>query len=142
MIRGAHHIYFNSIKVRLERGVGQNIPDTLQFQFHKGTIRTFLSYPCCRHVPNFNSIKVRLELDFQKKAYVLTKFQFHKGTIRTKFNSTGKPTEFQFQFHKGTIRTTLNNKLLAACANFNSIKVRLEHERFNIRTKTKHISIP
>ena len=33
-------IYFNSIKVRLELQNAEDIEDIIQFQFHKGTIRT------------------------------------------------------------------------------------------------------
>ena len=98
--------YFNSIKVQLEpqvdallRVVGLEFqfhkgtirtllcpnPDgyCLQFQFHKGTIRT--PYPCIPSStpPYFNSIKVQLEPDDCRIVQFLQLFQFHKGTIRT-----------------------------------------------------------
>ena len=53
---------FNSIKVRLERKYDKNRKENLQFQFHKGTIRTIID-------------------SVYEKAIV--KFQFHKGTIKT-----------------------------------------------------------
>ena len=97
------------------------------FQFHKGTIRTFLGSLLCLLEVHFNSIKVRLELPSATAATWVPIFQFHKGTIRTqqaKSNAQGLPyfnsikvrlelcQVFQvqercsFQFHKGTIRTS------------------------------------
>ena len=54
-------LYFNSIKVQLERLVSRG----------------------CTHHLDFNSIKVQLEhdVDYVIDTYML--FQFHKGTIRT-----------------------------------------------------------
>ena len=52
---------FNSIKVQLEHGIEVKYISEIQFQFHKGSIRTaFLSASgiCSR---SFNSIKVQLE---------------------------------------------------------------------------------
>ena len=99
-----------------------------RFQFHKGTIRTFL---------NLN-----------KTSETSPKFQFHKGTIRTQvekykqnvktnFNSIKVRLEprmvlyayitmILFQFHKGTIRTQIKEEADYTVNNFNSIKVRLE----------------
>ena len=57
---------------------------TLEFQFHKGTIRTALGA---------NVFCVPVE------------FQFHKGTIRTSYAADSHPSVPVFQFHKGTIRT-------------------------------------
>ena len=55
-------LYFNSIKVRLERSYGEQIKNRFGlFQFHKGTIRT----------------------RYQKENGFVNPFQFHKGTIRT-----------------------------------------------------------
>ena len=53
---------FNSIKVQLEHSQKLAIKQLIQFQFHKGAIRTFLDItdPVCSH--RFNSIKVQLEL--------------------------------------------------------------------------------
>ena len=55
---------FNSIKVRLELLNWLHLQILIQFQFHKGTIRTGV-------LPNVTNEGVTL-------------FQFHKGTIRTK----------------------------------------------------------
>ena len=54
-----------------------------KFQFHKGTIRTFLGFPKGQGVGNFNSIKVRLEQQVFLIHDHTISFQFHKGTIRT-----------------------------------------------------------
>ena len=56
-------VYFNSIKVRLEPSGGAVAPPLeCQFQFHKGTIRTYkYMKSIADHSFDFNSIKVRLE---------------------------------------------------------------------------------
>ena len=77
--------YFNSIKVRLERGAApEYVAKYVTFQFHKGTIRTHDDY-ASKTTGNA--------------------FQFHKGTIRTLNRTLSSLQEHQFQFHKGTIRT-------------------------------------
>ena len=122
------NLYFNSIKVRLEHYFKfAETSLTVEFQFHKGAIRT-------------NSFNLLIIL--------AKRFQFHKGAIRTfaneckeasyclDFNSikvrlepmpekkaVGRP---QFQFHKGAIRTSVRLLSLLSPVNFNSIKVRLE----------------
>ena len=53
---------FNSIKVRLERGITQATTRLSLFQFHKGAIRTDTSFSGYR---------------------LFLPFQFHKGAIRT-----------------------------------------------------------
>ena len=58
-----------------------------QFQFHKGTIRTFGDTMRCMMQDNFNSIKVRLERKAVYGIDTIFQFQFHKGTIRTFFAS-------------------------------------------------------
>ena len=55
-------MYFNSIKVRLERMTKHYIDEIPLFQFHKGAIRTLLSLVYVTVAPEF---------------------QFHKGAIRT-----------------------------------------------------------
>ena len=57
-------LYFNSIKVRLERLAAELRDDlTCIFQFHKGAIRTQQRDIAEMTIQqNFNSIKVRLEL--------------------------------------------------------------------------------
>ena len=54
--------YFNSIKVRLERGAASAETRPHTFQFHKGTIRTHDTDRTFCIIHHFNSIKVRLEL--------------------------------------------------------------------------------
>ena len=54
-------VYFNSIKVRLERSGDSDEYIVREFQFHKGTIRTSLQMSFSLEYMNFNSIKVRLE---------------------------------------------------------------------------------
>ena len=76
--------YFNSIKVQLEQQFVSYFSAKSVFQFHKGTIRTFLFPSMWFTCIHFNSIKVQLELKFaQKQIHRPGKFQFHKGTIRT-----------------------------------------------------------
>ena len=77
----------------------------IEFQFHKGTIKTpRQSYTEIRRY-NFNSIKVRLKHPFLGDVSASQVFQFHKGTIKT----VGLVT------------------FLIVLSNFNSIKVRLKH---------------
>ena len=102
-------VYFNSIKVRLERTKSL-------FKF--------------KAMINFNSIKVRLELSMMPKMSIRTWFQFHKGTIRTLPWGAAPYTADLFQFHKGTIRTEYNSPANQRARYFNSIKVRLEPSVF------------
>ena len=62
MQRETFLVYFNSIKVQLERNIAARPASFSRFQFHKGTIRTYSA------------------LENDPKYY---RFQFHKGTIRT-----------------------------------------------------------
>ena len=104
----------------------------LQFQFHKGTIRTIMtSKPSAILITNFNSIKVRLEPAGLNPYLMMNGFQFHKGTIRTLKILLKVIIYALFQFHKGTIRTTLYALTFLAILNFNSIKVRLEPAGLN-----------
>ena len=124
-------IYFNSIKVRLERM--SNILVSLRkiFQFHKGTIRTLHQTSALSRNPHFNSIKVRLE---RVLLPVLMHNSSHFNSIKVRlepspgaglipaifyFNSIKVrlepapgdacvPARRLFQFHKGTIRTREN----------------------------------
>ena len=79
-----------------------------EFQFHKGTIRTFRNEEGC--------------------ALHSVLFQFHKGTIRTDHEGVVRQISLQFQFHKGTIRTVRWQREPLVSLYFNSIKVRLELE--------------
>ena len=125
---------FNSIKVQLERNTPTRYQTAPTFQFHKGTIRTWvfriprtqqsrnfnsikvqlepkLLFRCCASLSYFNSIKVQLELDKLFHTIWMFKFQFHKGTIRTPSLFLSSFLVFLFQFHKGTIRTSNTNGL-------------------------------
>ena len=77
----------------------------LQFQFHKGTIKTLSPMFNSNILRNFNSIKVRLKRDISYYDVLSYLFQFHKGTIKTGYNSTAINIAYVFQFHKGTIKT-------------------------------------
>ena len=55
----------------------------MEFQFHKGTIRTAMLATENISQLNFNSIKVRLEHGETSGISSVARFQFHKGTIRT-----------------------------------------------------------
>ena len=59
---------------------------------------------------------------------IVARFQFHKGTIRTHPLLPNQEEDLKFQFHKGTIRTELRKLSPPLKTNFNSIKVRLEHD--------------
>ena len=98
---------FNSIKVRLEPISGVQSLNAFEFQFHKGTIRT--------------------AIDLVLLVFMMI-FQFHKGTIRTKEVRRKTRRRRIFQFHKGTIRTLLPCRLMIIVVYFNSIKVRLEQQ--------------
>ena len=76
-------INFNSIKVQLELGLCGMGNYKWIFQFHKGTIRTFMQSIMVNRKFDFNSIKVQLEQNGKRRLQTDLKFQFHKGTIRT-----------------------------------------------------------
>ena len=122
---------FNSIKVRLELAALIHSTQLAQFQFHKGTIRTFWSSDRGGAERDFNSIKVRLEPNGGATAPPEAQsFQFHKGTIRTLRGRRGLTCDMRFQFHKGTIRTMCDWCTFQILSYFNSIKVRLELSGF------------
>ena len=117
---------FNSIKVRLELGYYGNIISVLQFQFHKGTIRTARQSFILLTEANFNSIKVRLEL-WQQQSSSLSISNFNSIKVRLEQGAYAEPfSHYKFQFHKGTIRTSYGDKWDWLDFHFNSIKVRLE----------------
>ena len=66
-------------------GVGAWCP----FQFHLGTIKTFI---------------------YLKKGTLVTIFQFHLGTIKTPVPAYGTTLLTTFQFHLGTIKTVVPNR--------------------------------
>ena len=97
---------FNSIKVQLELNRKKDKGPVIQFQFHKGAIRTtalaqiYFAFPC------FNSIKVQLEL---AKNIIFTdrvrSFNSIKVQLEPRRALTQANTPTEFQFHKGAIRT-------------------------------------
>ena len=59
---GIEFTHFNSIKVRLKRFyLANRTVRSVEFQFHKGTIKTSLSSSLVFFPSDFNSIKVRLK---------------------------------------------------------------------------------
>ena len=130
-----HPYNFNSIKVRLELHLQQNIETETRFQFHKGTIRTFLEIWFLQNCVYFNSIKVRLELNnllcrivqklyfnsikvrlehLSPKIPTLSLKYFNSIKVRLEHNQNGYTYQFnEFQFHKGTIRTYYTYDLIA-----------------------------
>ena len=75
------------------------------FQFHKGSINTFIEVVLLLLQICFNSIKVRLiHLDDDDKRKKV-QFQFHKGSINTLFPPDTDHKPNLFQFHKGSINT-------------------------------------
>ena len=86
---------FNSIKVQLKRRIAlQEVLVELEFQFHKGTIKTEDWQGEAHSRLHFNSIKVQLKLGLRKRKKRVVLFQFHKGTIKT-FTSTIPPKPLQ-----------------------------------------------
>ena len=79
------------------------------FQFHKGTIRTWPHGTSIEDDENFNSIKVQLELlvkSFSKLSiadFNSIKVQLERG------EEIERAKQVAFQFHKGTIRTHKQN---------------------------------
>ena len=117
---------FNSIKVRLERFTYPANSLSSLFQFHKGTIRTFIMVLFLYSLFDFNSIKVRLERE-PITIPCLPSIYFNSIKVRLEPNSHGSKSKFLgFQFHKGTIRTRLPQRNIPFRLYFNSIKVRLE----------------
>ena len=133
---------FNSIKVRLKRPPGRAVRTLCAFQFHKGTIKTYISL---------------------SRVVNLSGFQFHKGTIKTDtfrrckswniyFNSIKVRLKRRcvlygwlrpsFQFHKGTIKTSKPGRRDQAVEDFNSIKVRLKRVILTSCVISYIISIP
>ena len=76
----------------------------MEFQFHKGAIRTIREANRRDGFLGFNSIKMQLE---QRQP-------------------SRRSLSFSFQFHKGAIRTTLRLCMALVLLRFNSIKVQLE----------------
>ena len=157
--------YFNSIKVQLELDYFTGVLPTSQlFQFHKGTIRTFVPPLLALLDLYFNSIKVQLEPISEQSIHCNTEFQFHKGTIRTYFafhlipisayfNSIKVQLELLskqksyhsnrlFQFHKGTIRTDCSSEKRSAKTEFQFHKGTIRTCSFAYLRQKCCISIP
>ena len=101
--------------------------DILQFQFHKGSIKTSLAArraaacACFNSIKvrlrpwsvvsgattdtRFNSIKVRLRQRSCERDDSKDVFQFHKGSIKTVGIEVHRSLPQLFQFHKGSIKT-------------------------------------
>ena len=78
-----YNAHFNSIKVRLEQIASSVDSINVAFQFHKGTIKTYMQKEGDGAKVNFNSIKVRLKPPSAPEMRPYNAFQFHKGTIKT-----------------------------------------------------------
>ena len=77
------------------------------FQFHKGTIRTWLHWRSEDNNRHFNSIKVQLEQSlFFLFVVVVRYFNSIKVQLELDLPDNIVTTILLFQFHKGTIRTT------------------------------------
>ena len=102
-------LYFNSIKVRLERSI-RYCPYVYRVNFNSIKVRLEHWATCRTRTcdPYFNSIKVRLEHTYPIESELILKFQFHKGAIRTYVPPKIRYALLGFQFHKGAIRTTNN----------------------------------
>ena len=78
----------------------------LQFQFHKGTIRTYFCTRIQSLMFYFNSIKVQLEL---LKLLLRCLFMHYFNSIKVQLEHMVSFAQVAlcllFQFHKGTIRT-------------------------------------
>ena len=98
-------IYFNSIKVRLERINPAFAYGNIAFQFHKGAIRTMINYQYLLNMSHFNSIKVRLE---HRVLILILSCLLHFNSIKVRLELRAKRyciIFLLFQFHKGAIRT-------------------------------------
>ena len=122
-------LHFNSIKVRLKHKMLRLSVAAGEFQFHKGTIKTFLFLLVYVHLLNFNSIKVRLKLRYARLyEFQDLSFQFHKGTIKTTYTFAPYPGPNRyFNSIKVRLKRTLHLDCRSQGMNFNSIKVRLKH---------------
>ena len=134
--------YFNSIKVRLEHKVQQEAVLYCEFQFHKGTIRTWCWSRVNSVEKKFNSIKVRLERLFD---LLLCLCLPYFNSIKVRLEPARRLRSILvglFQFHKGTIRTICLSIMTKFVIYFNSIKVRLEHSLLMLKMFCVLISIP
>ena len=133
---------FNSIKVQLKRiGWAINIRD-VEFQFHKGTIKTDISLRWWRTPPYFNSIKVQLK---QQRAANIDSMGTNFNSIKVqlkRLRTSSVSCCIRFQFHKGTIKTDFTAGLHHNELDFNSIKVQLKLPSCVVEHVSTLISIP
>ena len=100
---------------------------TLEFQFHKGAIKTIKEEWKQAYYRSFNSIKVRLRhTTLSNLSFEITSFNSIKVRLRPGI-STAAMNGYSFQFHKGAIKTGLLKSVVVFGLCFNSIKVRLRH---------------
>ena len=133
---------FNSIKVQLEQAIEDYYIDFSVFQFHKGTIRTWTLFHSLSLTLYFNSIKVQLEHVESPIVDVNHEFQFHKGTIRTNRIHGSNGGRYKFQFHKGTIRTVAVGNLKVKSLLFQFHKGTIRTVKLKRITQLLIISIP
>ena len=97
----------------------------LEFQVHKGSIKTCRAVRKCHLYFSFNSIKVRLRRRYSRPLQFLFPFQFHKGSIKTEELAPGYFCDFRFNSIKVRLRLCKITFCVHVDAIFNSIKVRL-----------------
>ena len=81
---------------------------------------------------NFNSIKVQLELF---PLPLMQRYDFYFNSIKVQLERKFTATTYGmiiFQFHKGTIRTQYAVNINTLACNFNSIKVQLERNGYQL----------
>ena len=85
---------------------------TTQFQFHKGAIKTLVGGSKSVGKSRFNSIKVRLKPIGQRDASSISR-RFNSIKVRLKLHGceVGVRVIVQFQFHKGAIKTSAHTGL-------------------------------
>ena len=121
---------FNSMKVRLKHNKQVMSVIMLRFQFHEGPIKTLYYFQIVVLQKSFNSMKVRLKLsEILQIVWRKTQFQFHEGPIKTFDFECREHGLIMFQFHEGPIKTLVSVCLLTSNCCFNSMKVRLKHNK-------------
>ena len=82
-----YNAHFNSIKVRLEQIASSVDSINVAFQFHKGTIKTYMQKEGDGAKVNFNSIKVRLK-HVNREWAVVGRWYFNSIKVRLKLDAT------------------------------------------------------
>ena len=97
---------FNSTMVRLKDLHHSPLLEIQQFQFHYGTIKSFIGHFASGGRLCFNSTMVRLKAAGIRYYWIRAdKFQFHYGTIKRTRNERRRDGKILFQFHYGTIKS-------------------------------------